>query len=236
MSNFKREVRYTVIKHSQLTDAQIGFLKNCIHGEGIPTVEAVVVESDWPEYEPVWKMIDDRVTAAPVEGGKAEYDAMAKAMTKDKTVTMSRDLAERLARNLASGIEAYSAQEEICKILAAPIVEADGVGEAISPVVERQPDAIIEGVVTSVGITHAIYASTVSLKHGEQVKLYASPPAPVSAAIDPCEWSDGQILDFLGVALRNVDLCGEVKLSEIRQGFEYVRQNARLDKAKELNI
>lgn len=84
MSNLKREVRYTVIKHNQLTDAQVGFLKNCIYGEGIPTVEAVVIESDWPEYEPVWKMIEDRVVDAPVEGGRAEYDALAKAMTKDK--------------------------------------------------------------------------------------------------------------------------------------------------------
>ena len=46
--------------------------------------------------------------------------------------------------------------------------------------VARHPDAIIEGVMTSVGITHAIYASTVSLKHGEQVKLYAEQPAPVA--------------------------------------------------------
>jgi hypothetical protein len=57
---FKREDRYTVIKHSQLTDAQIGFLKDCIFGEGIPTVECVVVESDWPEYETVWGMIENR--------------------------------------------------------------------------------------------------------------------------------------------------------------------------------
>lgn len=84
MSNLEREVRYTVIKHNQLTDAQVGFLKNCIYGEGIPTVEAVVIESDWPEYEPVWKMIEDRVIGAPVEGGGAEYDAMAKALTKDR--------------------------------------------------------------------------------------------------------------------------------------------------------
>lgn len=60
MSEFKREVRYTVIKHNQLTEAQMGFLKNCIHGEGIPTVECVVVESDWPEYEPVWDMLKKR--------------------------------------------------------------------------------------------------------------------------------------------------------------------------------
>lgn len=46
--------------------------------------------------------------------------------------------------------------------------------------VGRHPDAIIEGVMTSVGITHAIYASTVLLKHGEQVKLYAEQPAPVA--------------------------------------------------------
>lgn len=46
MTEFKREERYAVIKYSQLTEAQIGFLKDCIYGEGIPTVECVVVESD----------------------------------------------------------------------------------------------------------------------------------------------------------------------------------------------
>lgn len=86
MSEFKREVRYTVIKHNQLTESQMQYLKNCIFGEGIPTVEAVVVESDWPEYRPVWKMIEDRVSGAPVEGGKAEYDALAKAMTTNQMI------------------------------------------------------------------------------------------------------------------------------------------------------
>ncbi len=86
MSEFKRENRYTVIKHNQLTESQMQYLKNCIFGEGIPTVEAVVIESDWPEFEPAWKMIEDRVTGAPVEGGKAEYDAMASAMTTNQTI------------------------------------------------------------------------------------------------------------------------------------------------------
>ena len=86
MSEFKREVRYTVIKHNQLTESQMQYLKKCIFGEGIPTVEAVVVESDWPEYQPVWKMIEDRVSGAPVEGGKAEYDALAQAMTTNQTI------------------------------------------------------------------------------------------------------------------------------------------------------
>lgn len=57
--------------------------------------------------------------------------------------------------------------------------------------VARHPDAIIEGVMTSVGITHAIYASTVSLKHGEQVKLYAEQPAPVVSVPERLVMTDG---------------------------------------------
>lgn len=60
MKEFKREERYTVIKNNQLTDKQVQYLKVCIFGEGIPTVECVVIESDWPEYEPVWGMLKTR--------------------------------------------------------------------------------------------------------------------------------------------------------------------------------
>ena len=60
MSDFKREERYTVIKHNQLTGKQMQYLKDCIFGEGIPTVECVVIESDWPEYDPVWGMLKIR--------------------------------------------------------------------------------------------------------------------------------------------------------------------------------
>lgn len=60
MNEFKREERYTVIKHNQLTDKQKQYLKDCIFGEGIPTVECLVIESDWPEYEPVWSMLEKR--------------------------------------------------------------------------------------------------------------------------------------------------------------------------------
>lgn len=60
MNDFKREERYTVIKHNQLTEAQMQYLKDCVYGEGIPTVECVVIESDWPEYEHFWKMIEER--------------------------------------------------------------------------------------------------------------------------------------------------------------------------------
>jgi len=124
MSNFKREVRYTVIKHSQLTESQMQYLKGCIFGEGIPTVEAVVVEADWPEYQPVWQMIEDRVTGAPVEGGKAEYDAMAAAMTTNQTIDgVPRELLESFAAYVSDSPNAImrARVKELRALLDAPV-------------------------------------------------------------------------------------------------------------------
>lgn len=59
--------------------------------------------------------------------------------------------------------------------------------------------------------------------------LHGEPSAPVERD-DPCTWTDRQVLDFLGVALRNVDIEGVVRLSEIRQGFEYMRNRAILER------
>lgn len=57
-------------------------------------------------------------------------------MTKDKTVTMSRELLEKSVSTPRNNAE-FQAQvlvvEEIRAILAAPIVEADGMGEAACP-------------------------------------------------------------------------------------------------------
>jgi len=99
--------------------------------------------------------------------------------------------------------------------IAAPIVEADGMGEAV----ERKPDAIIEGVLTSAGISHAIYACTVSLKDKEQVKLYASQPAPVSVVLPARPLNQGKIFD---------------RMSSYEKGI--VQGSAEMwDKVKELN-
>lgn len=205
MSNFKREVRYTVVKHNQLTDAQIGFLKNCIHGEGIPTVEAVVIESDWPEYEPVWKMIEDRLTDAPVEGGKAEYDAMAKAMTKHKTVTMSRELIEV--------VEAYmSSQADAFPLISLPRgLRSDGLDQVsrelrnalTSPVVERQPDPVYQtcnGVDGWIDVDRVRFtACQLEPEEYECRVLYTSPPAPVAAESAPMQ-RFLRLIDYHGCA------------------------------------
>ena len=76
MSKFQREDRYIVIKMKDLNEAcrtnidwldlnRFNAVVNAVrtHREkgGKPQLECVVVESDWPEYEPVWKMIEDRM-------------------------------------------------------------------------------------------------------------------------------------------------------------------------------
>ena len=61
MSGFKREERYVTIKLKPLDDVDIHHLRAYLVEHNIGTVDCVVVEADWPEYEPVWEMIEKRV-------------------------------------------------------------------------------------------------------------------------------------------------------------------------------
>ena len=69
---FQREPRYVVFKikdiHLYLTPTQIQRLQEIgdqiaefRSSEGRPPFNAVVVEADWPEFEPVWAMIEARM-------------------------------------------------------------------------------------------------------------------------------------------------------------------------------
>ena len=63
------EVRFRIcVRTRYLIGADIDSLKRIFesvnlerHRRGKSDLTAVVVESDWPEYEPVWKMIESRV-------------------------------------------------------------------------------------------------------------------------------------------------------------------------------
>lgn len=73
MSNdFQREDRYLVLKHTDAKaaldtneQAQLAALVSKIDGwrrrNNKDILQAVVVEHDWPEYEPTWKAIERRV-------------------------------------------------------------------------------------------------------------------------------------------------------------------------------
>ena len=74
-TEFTREDRYIVFKLSDveryLTDADrahLAMMKNEIDAgrdcANKPPFKGIIVESDWPEYEPTWKAIKARVTGA----------------------------------------------------------------------------------------------------------------------------------------------------------------------------
>jgi hypothetical protein len=65
MTEFTREDRYIVIKRSHMTEGAERDLAMVLEGLAIDPVDAVVVEADWPEYEPVWQMIEARVSVRP---------------------------------------------------------------------------------------------------------------------------------------------------------------------------
>ncbi|WRQ13084.1 hypothetical protein [Vibrio phage vB_VpM-pA2SJ1] len=82
MSNFEKEDRYLVIKRSDIDlslDSEMKqnlfYLSQLVEAErhsfGKPPLECVVVESDWPIYDDVWKMVEAIAT-----GEKTELDRL----------------------------------------------------------------------------------------------------------------------------------------------------------------
>lgn len=68
-TEFKREARYIVIKLADLNKLRGGQTEALRQelakvSRRLPKRECLVIESDWPEYEPVWQMIERRVTGA----------------------------------------------------------------------------------------------------------------------------------------------------------------------------
>ncbi len=61
---FEREDRYIVIKLKHMSPVQEISIRVHMKRLGIGAVQCCVIENDWPEYEAVWRMIEDR--CAPV--------------------------------------------------------------------------------------------------------------------------------------------------------------------------
>lgn len=69
---FKREERYVVIKIKDMDSYQCAALDIQMQRMAIKTRKCVVVESDWPEYELVWKVIKDRVVKDKATGSHGD--------------------------------------------------------------------------------------------------------------------------------------------------------------------
>lgn len=104
----EREIRYTVLKHADLNRLLAPADQHALNriesivtasreAEGRGELKAVVVEHDWPEYEPVWDMIAKRVDAkdrkvinpitrnGPIPGGAFELARkMSEALSVDR--------------------------------------------------------------------------------------------------------------------------------------------------------
>ena len=77
-TEFNREERYIVFKLSDVEEhftpgerqqlARLAEVQRVGRSEsGKPQLDCVVVEPDWPEYEPTWKAIEARVTGAQAQ-------------------------------------------------------------------------------------------------------------------------------------------------------------------------
>jgi|GEM_PF-6808543 len=78
---FRREERYIVIKRKHLSSEHEDDIRELLSSRDTPTIDCVVVESDWPEYELVWKMIEDRVTGKSVtDAGDEDLRATAQSV------------------------------------------------------------------------------------------------------------------------------------------------------------
>ena len=115
---FKREDRYMVFKISDVVEhctktealhlARLYEIQRVGRKDaGKAELECVVVESDWPEYEPTWKAIEARVTGAqpapsmpnslPVYADPFTYiiqhlNSNPYSLTKDECVTLIKEL------------------------------------------------------------------------------------------------------------------------------------------------
>lgn len=71
---FQREQRYIVIKRKELTEDQELRLNIWLNNEYVRRIGCVVIENDWPEYEPVWGMLERRVTGQSQQPSVTQAD------------------------------------------------------------------------------------------------------------------------------------------------------------------
>lgn len=99
---FKREERYLVVKISKLADDKGDNMSRSeqifrIAHFGKALVNALVVEEDWPEYEPTWQMIERRMGGKPTVTAAEELEAVLHWRDKHAVAIKERDaLQQRL--------------------------------------------------------------------------------------------------------------------------------------------
>lgn len=91
---FKREDRYAVIKYKKLTNTQWAKLPNMLDSFASACVDCVVIETDWPEYNFVWLMLEHRMAGFPVPDFNAVKCAADVAIAEQRLADAERRNAE----------------------------------------------------------------------------------------------------------------------------------------------
>lgn len=69
---FQRESRYIVVKLKDLAPGQEADIREHLTELSAQPVDSLVIERDWPEYEPAWRMIQARVEGATLSPAHIE--------------------------------------------------------------------------------------------------------------------------------------------------------------------
>ncbi|HGM8024901.1 TPA: hypothetical protein ACKP9T_005116 [Pseudomonas aeruginosa] len=129
MSEFKREERYLVLKLKDLSPAAEEHIRQYVAARNLPNRQCVVVESDWPEYELVWTMIEARVAGRPsaMEILAAEAQALRKEVAQQKFLTKVENDALKMMTDKANELksEVEQLEEELESLRARVVVTPD---------------------------------------------------------------------------------------------------------------
>jgi len=178
--SFHREDRYNVIKYTDLDKlshaerrAVSGFLRR-IHEsvlrEGAPARSFLVIESDWPEYEPVWQMIERRMTGQPEVSAAEELDAVLHWRGKHAVAIKERDA-------LQQRLTAADERADVLEGLLRDINDAPGgsqfkkhIDAALNPA-PGEPDRI-NGMIETVGGEYAVMIDRANSHYGWTFKKH----------------------------------------------------------------
>lgn len=124
---FLREDRYIVIKRSDMEklpiDQRRNFAGRCraLHEQmfiaGAPARSFLVIESDWPEYEPVWQMIERRMAGQPPVTAAEELDAVLHWRDKHTQAIKERDALQQRLNAADQRIDELTAQHAESRVI-----------------------------------------------------------------------------------------------------------------------
>lgn len=117
---FERENRYIVIKRSDLEKVPVSYRSSLVDPmlsllSHLPRRECLVIESDWPEYESYWQMIERRMTGQPAATAAEELEAVLHWREKHAIAIKERDA---LQQRLNAATQMHPFAEKVIRKLA----------------------------------------------------------------------------------------------------------------------